>query len=461
MALVAGREKIQPADVDGRFRRARRAVGVLLILFFVGAPWVRILGLPAVLIDIPGRRLILAGLIFTPHDTWALALLLLAAAMSLFLFTAALGRIWCGWACPQTVWLDWVYRPIERWVEGPSHRRVRRDAGPRTWDWWRRKIAKHALFVVVTAVTTGIFLTWFVGGPELVRGELGSMGLTLGGLLFTVFYLDASWFREQLCNFACPYARFQGALMDTRSLVVAYDAHRGEPRRVGKTPVGGDCIDCNRCAAVCPNGIDIREGDQLSCIACASCVDACDEIMVNLGRPPGLVRFTTRRDAPASPGEARPVVTARGAMYLLLLLGVVVTLVVGLATRPEVVVAVARAGAGELYQVLPDGRIANKFTVHINNRDRVDHTFDVVSASQGVDVAIAGLPWPVGWGDHARLVGFVIGPPDEFMAGRRPVVLAVQREDGVRVEASISLLGPGAGAAPSRTVSALQPEVQP
>jgi len=451
VALVAGRPAIQPADVEGRFRTARRAVGVLLLAVFVGAPWIRILGLPAVLIDIPGRRLILAGTIFSPHDTWALALLLLMAALGLFLFTSVLGRIWCGWACPQTVFLDWVYRPIERWIEGPVHRRKRRDAGPWGVDWWRRKLAKHALFVGVTAAATAVFLTWFVGGPELLRGEIGPTGTTLGGLLFVAFYADGFWFREQLCNFACPYARFQGALMDTTSLVVAYDVHRGEPRRKGKAPEGGDCVDCNRCVAVCPNGIDIRQGDQLSCIACASCVDACDAVMVQLGRPAGLVRFTTRRDEPRSVGEARPVIGPRARTYSVLLAVVSVALVVGLATRPDVVVAVARAPSAELFSVLPDGRIANRFTIHISNRGREDHSFGVTSSSVGVDVAAAGLPWPVAGGREDRLEGFVIAAADGFRAGRMPARLVIERDDGVRVEAPVHLLGPGAAAGPSST----------
>ena len=446
MPLVANRSWIYPADNAGRFRTARRWVGWFLLLFFVSVPWIRISGLPAALIDIPGRRLVLVGTIFTPHDTWALALLLLTAALGLFLFTSVMGRVWCGWACPQTVWLEWVYRPVERLFEGPAHRKRRRDRGEHDLGWWARRIGKWTAFVVLTALTTGVFMSWFVGGPALLRGEIGSTGMLVGGLIFVLFLLDAVWFREQLCHYACPYARFQGVLMDANSLIVAYDAHRGEPREKGKarSEDSGDCIECNRCVEVCPSGVDIRDGDQLQCIACAGCVDACNEVMVRIGKPQNLIRYTTRRDAPAQAGEGRPVFTRRTAVYVGFFLIVGAGLVFGLATRDEVAVQIARVADGELYRELPSGEILNQYAIHVTNKDTTEHSFTIASASDGVTVTVPGLPWTIAFGSEQRFQAFVQAPSAAFSAGRLPFAVLVEREDGVRSTIEAVMLGPGA-----------------
>jgi len=442
LPLVEHQQRIYASRVDGPRRRQRRVVGWLLIAFLVLVPWLRVGGMPAVRIDIPARRLLLLGHIFTPQDTWILALLGLAFALSLFLFTALLGRIWCGWACPQTVWLEWVFRPLERLIEGPAHRARRRDS-KHSRGWLSRKVAKHAVFVFVSLVVTAVFMSWFVGGPELLRGEIGRPGLTVAALLAVGFFLDFAWFREQMCHYACPYARIQGVLMAERSLLVAYDAHRGEPRRKGKSPEGGDCVDCGLCYSVCPSGIDIREGDQLQCIACGACADACDSVMIKLGRPTRLVRYTTHRDAPASDGEWKPHFGLRPAVYSLLLAAVMSALVVGLARRSELLITVARIPTAELYSEVPDGRIANRFTLQISNRASEQHTFTVRSLTEGAEFAIPGLPSQIPLGEESRLPGFVTAPVERFQGGRLPIRLEVVRDDGLAEEAQITMLGPG------------------
>jgi cytochrome c oxidase accessory protein FixG len=448
--LVARSKKVHPVDFAGRYKRARRVVALLLLAFLVLVPWIKIHGLPAAMFDIPGRRFILVGTVFTPHDAWALALLLMIAALGLFLWTAVLGRIWCGWTCPQTVFVEWIYRPIERFVEGPAHRRRKRDAGPRNGSWLWRKVVKHLLYVVVAVAGAGIFMSWFVGGPQLVRGELGGTGVAVGAFLAATFYLDGSWFREQFCTLVCPYARLQGALMDEGSLAVAYDPFRGEPRgklRKGSVEEKGDCVDCGRCVQVCPTGIDIRDGDQLSCIACTSCADACDAVMIKIGKPVGLVRYTTNRDAPGHPGEAKLRFGIRTTLYSVLLFLLIGGLTYGLAARSELKLGIARSGVATLYSELPDGRISNQVSVHIHNRDRHDHEFTVLSGTEGVEVTVPGLPWAVAWGEEARLQGFVVAERDAFQGGRLPVTVVVERDDGLRAEIAMTLLGPGPGAA--------------
>ncbi len=445
MPLVATREWVQPAQVSGRFHRIRRAVGVALIVFFVGTPWLRVAGLPAAQIDIPGRRLILAGTVFTPHDTWALALLLLVATLGLFLFTSLLGRVWCGWACPQTVWLEWLYRPLERLIEGPVHRRRRREKGPKNAAYWARKAIKVVAFAAVTWATTGVFFSWFVGGRAMLHGELGRAGWGLFLLLFGAFLLDALWFREQLCHYACPYARFQGVLMDHNSLIVSYDAKRGDPPGKPRDPASGDCIDCNRCVDVCPSAIDIRQGDQLQCIACAGCVDACNEVMVKIGKPPNLIRYTTRRDAPAAPGEARPVITRRTWVYVAAIVLMGSLLGVGLAERSEIAVQIARQSSGEMYRELPDGRVMNQFAIHITNKDTSSRAFDIRSGTEGIDVTVPGLPWDIAWGQQHRFQAFVSADRRAFVDGRAPFTVVVSRDDGVEASMDAVMLGPGSG----------------
>ena len=444
MPLVERRTRIYAQTVDGPRRRKRRVVGWLLISFLILVPWIPIGGMPAVRIDIPGRRLLLLGQIFTPHDTWALALLGLAVALSLFLFTALLGRVWCGWACPQTVWLEWVFRPLEFFFEGSAHKAKRRDQGVHGPEWFGRKAAKLATFALVSFFVTGVFMSWFVGGPELLRGEIGRAGIGVYAFLGVLFFADFAWFREQMCHYACPYARIQGVLMADRSLVVAYDQHRGEPRKKGKRIPGlGDCVDCGLCASVCPSGIDIRYGDQLQCIACGACADACDSVMIKIGKPERLVRYTTDRDAPATPDEWKPRMGARAAVYLALLLAVLAGLGIGLTTRSEVTVAVARVPTAELYQALPEGRIANRLTIHISNRDTATHSFTVEPLTAGAELAIPGLPSAIPLGGESRFSGFVTAPEESFAAGRLPVQFQIVRDDGVATPANLTMLGPG------------------
>jgi len=442
--LVERRTRIYAQTVHGPRRKKRRVVGWLLIAFLVLAPWIRIGGLPAVRMDIPGRRLLLLGQIFTPHDTWVLAFLGLAAALGLFLFTAVLGRVWCGWACPQTVWLEWVFRPIEFFFEGSAHKARRRDKGPHNLKWLARKAGKLATFALVSLLVTGVFMAWFVGGPELLRGEIGSAGMGVYAFMGGLFFADFAWFREQMCHYACPYARIQGVLMAETSLVVAYDEHRGEPRKEGKRIPGvGDCIDCGLCAAVCPSGIDIRLGDQLQCIACGACADACDSVMVKIGKPERLVRYTTAPEAPATPDGWKPRMGPRAAIYLMLLLAVLVGLGVGVATRSEVMVAVARVPTTELYQQLPEGRIANRLTIHITNRGTDGHRFRVEPLTPGAELAVPGLPSDIPFGGESRWSGFVTAPAERFTAGRLPVQFQVVRDDGVVTPAELTMLGPG------------------
>ncbi len=288
-----------PADVSGRFVTRRRIVYGALISLWVALPWIPIHGHPAVFLDVDRRQFFLFGLTFNSQDVWLLFFLLSGVGFGLLFATAVLGRVWCGWACPQTVFLEALFRPIERLFQGPRNVALRRAASGVTFDRAWRTAATHAAYVLAAALVAHVFLAYFVSLPKvfaMVRTRPGAHPEAFAWMVITtaVMYANFAFFREQLCVVVCPYGRLQSVLLDDDSLVVGYDEQRGEPRGKAKTAKGG-CVDCNRCVVVCPTGIDIRDGLQLDCIACTACIDACDEVMDKLSRPRGLVRYDSLR----------------------------------------------------------------------------------------------------------------------------------------------------------------------
>jgi len=286
---------LHTADVSGKWTTLRRVFGAVLIAIYVALPWIPINGSPALFFDVEQRRFHVFGLTLVPQDLWVMFFGVTGLGFTLFFVTALLGRLWCGWACPYTVFLDHVFRRIERWTEGDAVARRKLDAAP----WNAAKIArrgtKHLLYAICAALIAHVFLSYFVSIPRLYDhmhdGPLAhatSFGIVAA--LTASLWFCFGWFREQFCVIMCPYGRLQSALTDDDTVNVGYDEKRGEPRGAkGKTT--GDCIDCRRCVNVCPTGIDIRNGLQLECIGCAACIDACDDIMTKIGRPKGLVRY--------------------------------------------------------------------------------------------------------------------------------------------------------------------------
>ncbi|MDX1626905.1 MAG: cytochrome c oxidase accessory protein CcoG, partial [Wenzhouxiangellaceae bacterium] len=364
--------KVYPRETEGRFSRLRViAAWVLLGLFYV-LPWIQVGGRQVVLFDLPARKFHVFGLTFWPQDFFMLAVLLAIAAMTLFFFTALAGRLWCGYACPQTVWTE-VFLWMERKVEGPRNKRMRLDRGPWTAEKVRKKVGKQVLWIAF-ALWTGITFVGFFTPirelvPDLVAFEAG--GWATFWTLFYGFatYGNAGYLREQVCKYMCPYARFQSAMFDRETLMVSYDAERGEPRGkrrrdADKDALGlGDCIACQGCVQVCPTGIDIRDGLQIECIACAACIDVCDEVMDRMGYPRGLIRYTTEA---ALEGERSRVLRPRIFLYagvLLALFALFGTLLVG---REMVDLDVLR-DRNALYRVV-DGQVENAFALKVTNR---------------------------------------------------------------------------------------------
>ena len=417
---------IYPADVRGRFARARNLTFAVLIAIYVALPWIPIGGHPALFLDVAARKFYIFGATFNAQDGWMMAVLLLGAGLGLLFLTALLGRVWCGWACPQTVFLEALYRRVERFVLGSREKRMRRAAGGWTLDRvWRNGLV-HAIYVVISLLLAHVLLSYFVSLPRLWQMMLDgptdhldafALVMVVSGLLYANF----AWFREQLCVVMCPYGRLQSVLIDQDSLIVGYDTRRGEPRGKATQAGAGDCVDCGRCVAVCPTGIDIREGLQMDCIACTACVDACDDIMDKLGRPRGLIRYDSQSGLR---GEKRRVVRPRVVAYtgLLAVAGLVAT--VALRKRSDFEANLLRA-VGTPFVVEGD-EVRNSFTIHLVNKRSAPTSF-AISAEPAEGVAVA---LPVA---EVRL---------ESLADRNaPVMVRVRRDvfrPGMRVELRVT-----------------------
>lgn len=287
---------LHPSDVSGRFTVWRRVFGALLLAIYVLLPWIPINGNPAVFLDLAERRFHFFGLTFLAEDLWIGFFLLTGLGFSLFYVTSLFGRLWCGWACPYTVFLDHIYRRIERFVDGDSTKRKKLDASPWNAEKITKRLVKHGLYLLVSLLIAHVFISYFISIPRLydyMRQSPMNHFKAFGVMLFLTgcLHFSFAWFREQFCIILCPYGRIQSALTDDDTVIIGYDAKRGEPRGKASDPSAGACINCSRCVQVCPTGIDIRNGLQLECIGCAACIDACDEIMEKVGRPKGLVRY--------------------------------------------------------------------------------------------------------------------------------------------------------------------------
>jgi cytochrome c oxidase accessory protein FixG len=356
--------------VHGFFRRLRWAADGILIAILLLVPWIEIRGEPLVRFDVPARKFHVFGLVIFPQELYFLWLIVIGLALSLFFFTALAGRLWCGWACPQTVITD-VYDAIARFIQGWS-----RGAPPTRVASWR-KLATHAVWLLIAAVLGFHLVAYFASPEQLLAGAVaGTLTPTVTGFLLVstaLAYLDFAFVRQTFCKYLCPYARFQGVLFDSDTLVIGYDALRGEPRgKLGKAT--GDCVDCGLCVAVCPTGIDIRKGLQYECIACTHCIDACNGVMEQVGRPANLIgyRSLVGLERLRAVRIVRPRVVAYGALLALVAIG----FAWGLAAREPLDLQVAH-NASVLFGVTADGNPTNAFVLHIQNRDREAHAFRI------------------------------------------------------------------------------------
>jgi cytochrome c oxidase accessory protein FixG len=442
------RYKIRPKLSRGRFLRRRRIVGYALIALFVALPLIRIGGRPAMLLDLAAREFTLFGTTFRPSDGVLLMFLGLAIVLAVFLVTALFGRVWCGYGCPQTVYLELVFRPIERWLEGSPGEQRRRDAGRPD----ARRIVKWVIFAMLGFALANVFLAYFVGVDRLIVWVTSSpaahpigFGIVVG--VSVLMYVDFAVFREQTCIVACPYGRLQSVLLDRQSLIVGYDRARGEPRGkprkalrvVPQAAPGGDCVDCGACVSTCPTGIDIRDGLQMECIGCAQCIDACDGIMARVGKPAGLIRYTSQDELAGAP---RKLLRARTVIYPALLALALGGLVLAVGTRPPAEVWVLRY-TGAPFQLAPDGRVMSTVQIKVENHAATTREFRV----ELVDVPSArllsgGQGFAIAPGRAAVIPVVVSSPPAAFVRGVREARLRIVDGDGFERTVTVELVGP-------------------
>lgn len=363
------RNFVQIADVKGRWQRVKKLVFAALIVIYAAIPWIPVGGNPAVLIDIPQRHAYLFGGTFTNQDFYLVFFIISGVGFSLFVLTALFGRVWCGFACPQTVFLEGVYRRVERWLEGTREARIRRNQGPLNFDKAWRKGLKHVLFLGLSFVIAHIFLSYFIPVEKLravITGNPADHWTAFFWSMFwtAVLYFNYSWFREQTCLIICPYGRLQSTLTDEDTILIGYDEVRGEPRSPGGR-AGGDCIDCYRCVAVCPTGIDIRNGVQMECIGCSNCIDACNTIMERVGKPHGLIRYDSVRGFEKG-GARRSFFRPRVFVYAFLMLLGASVFALSAAGRTSLDVKVLRQKG--LPFAIEEGKIRNLYTLNLQNK---------------------------------------------------------------------------------------------
>jgi len=441
------RRWLYPTLSKGTFYYWRMAVAWVLVAIFVALPIVEIGGKPAVFLDLLHREFTFFGMTFYPTDTLLLMLLMIGTLVSIVLFTALLGRVWCGWACPQTVYLEFFYRPVERLFEGTEHVRKRRDEGPWTFDKAWRKAGKYAVYLVFSLALAHTFVAYFAGWSNLITwmqsppteqwGYFVMMAGTTGLIMF-----DFGFFREQMCTIACPYARFQSVLLDRDSLIVSYDEERGEPRGRGKERSDlGDCVDCYACVRTCPTGIDIRDGLQMECLHCTQCIDACDDIMDKMGFEPGLIRYSSERE---DEGKRRRMFRPRTVIYSLLLVVIASIFTIAFTTRGSYDVNLGRTTGGEPFVVLPDETVANRLRVRVRNQTPKPTSYTVTAVEPaGASVKVLGRsPIAVPSEEMNRTEVWILTDPGVLQGGTGTATLHIEFDDGTVQTMEFPLLGP-------------------
>jgi cytochrome c oxidase accessory protein FixG len=455
------RRWLKPRPSRGRFWWWRRIVAYALIAIFAITPFTKVNGKQTILLDLMNREFTFFGKTLYPHDTLLLGLFLIMLFVTIFLVTALFGRVWCGWICPQTVYMEYVFRPIERLFEGdPSKRTPRKQLG-------LRRVLRFVVYLIVSAHLAQTFLAYFVGTEQLHSWILGSpfnhpvaflvVASTTGLMLF-----DFGFFREQVCCVVCPYARMQSVLLDQDSLIITYDEKRGEPRGKKRRkpaddpassditlPQLGDCIDCTMCVQTCPTGIDIRDGLQLECIGCAQCIDACDAIMDKIGRPRGLIRYSSERAV--KEGKAK-FVRPRIVIYPMILAALFTAFLAVLQTTSDASVWIGRE-RGLPFYTLPSGEITNQLRTRITNRNEESRTYTIsIVDPEGVRISEGYGTLEVEGGQEHSASFPIVADASMFAGGPFDVTIRVEDGLGFSKDSVFEMKGP------ATTIQAEQPE---
>lgn len=441
---------LYPKKPFGSYHNRRIIVTIILLALFFAGPFLEIGGKPVLLLNFLERKFVVFGQAFWPQDFVLLALTLITFFVFVILFTVVFGRLWCGWACPQTLFMEMVFRKIEYWIEGDASQQRRLDRMP--WDANKivRKGAKHFIFIAISVLIAHIAMAYLIGKDQALAIVQEPPSEHLGGFIgmigFTgIFYFVFAYFREQACVVVCPYGRLQGVLLIKDSIVVAYDWLRGEPRGRRRKPTPeepkvGDCIDCKMCVHVCPTGIDIRNGTQLECVNCTACIDACDDIMVKINKPKGLIRFASFNSIQEG---IQHLITPRVIGYSVVLLALVSILSFTLATRSDVETTMLKV-PGTLFQRTDDGFLTNLYTIEFVNK-----TFDPMTLElRPESPSSASLVLPEGTSiqlppeELVKRMCLVKLPADEVNEARTLVTIGVYKEGQLLEKVKVKFIGP-------------------
>ncbi|WNK19639.1 cytochrome c oxidase accessory protein CcoG [Halomonas piscis] len=448
--MYARRRHIYVREIKGLFQKIRRSANWALMLTFFLLPWFYIGGRPAVWFDLPHREFHIFTATFYPQEFVLLSWLLIICAFGLFFITVFAGRVWCGYTCPQSVW-TFLFIWIEHRIEGQRNRRMKLDKQSMNANKFKRKVAKHAIWLAVALATGMTFVGYFTPirqlVPDLFTLSANGWSFFWVGFFLVFTYLNAGWLREQVCIYMCPYARFQGVMFDRDTLIVSYDAARGEPRGKRKRSLSheevkeagyGDCIDCDLCVQVCPTGIDIRDGLQYECITCAACIDACDSVMDKMGYPRGLIRYTTESSLE---GEKTRILRPRLVGYFIALAVMIGAFAWAVSDRTPLDFDAERDRT-QLYQMTGEGNISNVYSLTVRNLDSRDHTYRL-SVSGLPDLSLDRQNISVAAGESRKAVVTIQADPDVIEKPSHSIVLTLEAEDdgSIQLERDARFIG--------------------
>ncbi len=453
IATVDARGKriwIYPKKPKGKFTNARILVTILLLGLLFSGPFIRIGGQPLLLFNIFERKFVIFGVAFWPQDFYLFGLSMITLFVFIILFTVVFGRVWCGWACPQTIFMEMVFRRIEYWIEGDASQQRKLNEAPWTKQKIFKKVLKHTIFILIAILIAHTLMAYLIGIDQVANIVSSSPFEHWGGFIATVFftilfYWVFSSFREQACVAVCPYGRLQGVLLNKDSMAVSYDFVRGEPRgRLQKGKVAedkGDCIDCKLCVHACPTGIDIRNGTQLECINCTACMDACDDVMTKIGKPTGLIRISSYNNI--AEGKTS-VFTTRVIAYIVVLTAMIAVVTTLMLNRSDIDATVLRV-PGQLYQKTEDGKIQNLFNVLFVNKTFEPATVEIrLKDHPGAEITMVGDKGLIQLEANSTKehVMFVKLPPDELAGAKTPIEFEIIKDGKVIDEATTNFLGP-------------------
>lgn len=443
----AKRQWLYPAIRKGMYYRWRSAISYVYLIVFFAGPFIRIKGQPALLLNFMERKFVLLGQVFWPQDIFLFVLATLVFVVFVTLFTIAFGRVFCGWICPQTIFMEMVFRKIEIWIEGDANKRRKLDAGPWTNEKLLKKGSKHLIFILLSFLIANTFLAYIIGSENLLKIMTEPIAAHVIGFasiwVFTmVFYLVYSQVRELVCTVICPYGRLQGVLIDKDTVVVAYNDTRGEPRgklRKDKEQLNqGDCVDCNLCVAVCPTGIDIRKGTQLECTNCTACIDACNDVMEKINKPLNLIGYYSENMIKQN---SKPSFTWRMAGYSAVMAVLIGVLSWFIFSRKDMDITVMRS-AGMLYQQQPDGSISNIYNAEIINKTNRSQQISLQAADADVKVKFIQPPAAIAAGGSIKVVFFVMKPAASINKPKTDIQLNLVSGKNVVETVTTSFIGP-------------------